>query len=86
MKGLIRNYIDLLTVDKLNEFGLKNDIHLNNDELIFLLEFIKKNWEGILIDENKYLNVLSENINKDELKKIKELFLYYKNRYKGYLF
>jgi len=86
MKSLIKNYIDLLTIDKLNEFGLKNNINLTNDQLEYLLNLIQNNWEDILKDENKYLNMLQDKINPNDLKKIKELVIYYKNRYKGYLF
>ena len=86
MKNLIGNYIDLLTVDKLKEFGKKNDINLNNEELEYILNLIKKNYQDILKDDKKYLDELEKNINKDDFIKIKNLFLYYKKRYKGYLF
>ena len=86
MKNLIGNYIDLLTVDKLKEFGKKNDINLNNEELEYILNLIKKNYQDILKDDKKYLDEIEKNINKDDFIKIKNLFLYYKKRYKGYLF
>ena len=86
MKSLIKNYIDLLSVEKLNEFGLKNNIHLNNNELEYLLNLIQNNWEDILKDETKYLEELQKNVNPDDFIKIKNLVIYYKNRYKGYLF
>lgn len=86
MKGLVKNYIDLLSIDKLREFGIKNDIYLNDSELNYLLNLVKNNFEDILKDENKYLKDLENNINPNEVMKIKELYYYYKNRYKGYLF
>ncbi len=86
MKSLIGNYIDLLDIDKLNDFGIKNDIHLNKDELEYLLNLVKNNYQDILKDETKYLNDLESHINKDDFIKIKDLVLYYKKRYKGYLF
>lgn len=86
MKGLIKNYIDKLTIDNLSEFASKNDIHLNNSELEYLLNLVQNNFEDILVNENKYLNLVQNNINSEAFIKIKELFLYYKNRYKGYLF
>ena len=54
MKGLIRNYIDLLDTKKIDEFAKKNNIYLNNDELEFLLKLIKKNFEDILINDSKF--------------------------------
>ncbi len=86
MKSLIRNYIETLSIEKLNEFGIKNDIHLNNNELEYLLNLIKENFEDILKDDTKYLEELKNNINDEDFIKIKNLFTYYKNRYKGYLF
>lgn len=86
MKSLIKNYIELLTVEKLNDFGIKNNILLTNNELEFLLSLVKENYEDILDNEDKYLNILKENFSEDKYIKIKDLFLYYKNKYKGYLF
>ena len=84
MKSLIKNYIDLLTVDKLKEFSIKNDINLTNTELEYLLNLAKNNYEDILKDDTKYLEELKNNIN--EHQKVKDLYLDYKCRYKGYLF
>lgn len=85
MKGLIKNYVDKLTIDKLKEFALKNDIYLSENEFEYLLDLIKNNFDDILVQENKYLDLVKENVNPEAFVKIKELFLYYKNRYKGYL-
>jgi len=86
MKSLIKNYIDLLTIDKLKEFSLKNDINLNDNELNYLLNLVQNNFEDILKDDTKYLDDVKNNINNSEYEKVKELYLYYKNKYKGYLF
>ena len=86
MINLIKNYINKLSIDNLREFALKNNITLTDTELKYLLTLVKDNFDDILINEDKYLNMLKENIDINEFEKIKELFLYYKNRYKGYLF
>lgn len=86
MKSLIKNYVDKLTIDNLREFAIKNDINLNQNELEYLLNLVQNNFEDILINEDKYLNLVQNNINSEAFIKVKELFLYYKNRYKGYLF
>lgn len=86
MKNLIKNYIDKLTIDKLKDLSLKNNINLTNKELEYLLNLVKNNFDDILINENKYLKLVESNINKESFIKIKELFTYCKNRYKGYLF
>ena len=86
MKSLIKNYVDKLTIDNLREFSIKNGINLNQNELEYLLNLVQNNFEDILINEDKYLNLVQNNINSEAFIKVKELFLYYKNRYKGYLF
>ena len=86
MKSLISNYINLLTIDKLNDFGLKNDIKLKKEELEFILDMVKNNFEDILVNEDKYLNLLKNKVNEDNYTKIVDLFKYYKQRYKGFLF
>lgn len=85
MKGLIKNYIDLLSIDKLKSFALKNDINLNEEQLEYILNLTKNSWEDILINDEKYFKLLQDKIDQSNLDKIRELFLYYKNRYKGYL-
>jgi len=86
MKSLIKNYIDLLTIDNLKEFSLNNNINLTDLELEYLLNLVKNNYEDILINDTKYLEDIKNNINSNEYQKVKDLYLYYKNRYKGYLF
>ena len=86
MKGLIKNYIDKLSIVNLKEFGLKNNINLNDSELNYLLNLVKNNFEDILKDDTRYLEDLKNNINSSEFTKVKDLYLYYKNKYMGYLF
>ena len=84
MKSLIKNYINLMDVSKLKDFSIKNDINLTNIELEYLLNLVKNNYEDILKDDTKYLEDVKKNIK--EHQKIIDLYLYYKNRYKSYLF
>lgn len=86
MKKLIKNYINLLSFDKVNNFLIKNDIHLNEIELNYLLNIIKNNYEDIINNEEKYLNNIKNNINYKDYIKLKDLYFYYKNKYKNYLF
>ena len=86
MKSLVKNYIDKLSIDNLKEFGLKNDITLTDSELNYLLNLVKNNFDDILKNDTKYLEDLKNNINPNEFIKVKDLYLYYKNRYQGYLF
>ena len=67
MKSLIKNYIDLLTIDKLKEFATNNNINLSNHELDYLLNLVKTNYEDILKNDTKYLEDIKTNINNFEL-------------------
>lgn len=86
MNNLLRNYINTLTTDKLNELLIKNEIKLSNNELLILLDLIKNNFDDILVNDTKYLKIIREKISTENYNKIESLFNYYKNRYKGYLF
>ena len=86
MNNLLKKYVTTLTVDKLNKLLIENNIILNNNDLLTLLNIIKDNFDDILINDTKYLNILKEKLDTDNYNKIEKLFNYYKNRYKGYLF
>lgn len=86
MKSLIKNYIDLLSIEKIEQFALKNNINLTNYELEFLLNLVKTNYENIIKNDEKYLKEIENNISSPESKKIIELYVKYKKKYKGYLF
>ena len=83
---LLKNYIEKLTLDELRSFGEKNGINISLTEYQFILDLVQKNFEDLLQNEDKYLSMIEEKINPTEFKKIKDLYLYYKNKYKGYLF
>ena len=86
MKSLIKNYIDLLNIEKIKDFSIKNNINLTNNELTFLLNLIKTNYEDIIKNDQKYFKEIENNISVSEAKKVIELYLKYKNKYKSYLF
>ena len=54
MKSLIKNYLELLNIDKLKEFALKNNINLNNNELEFIYNFIKTRYKDILNNPSNF--------------------------------
>lgn len=86
MKSLIKNYINNLTIEKLDKFAKSKDINLSSSELEYLLFLAKNNLDDILKDDTKYLDSLKENLSSSNYEKVIELYNYYKNRYKGYLF
>lgn len=86
MKSLLKNYVEKLTLDQIREFGSKNGINISDTEYQFILDLVQGNFEDLLTNENKYLSMIEEKINPEEFNKIKELYLKYKEKYKGYLF
>ena len=86
MKSLIKNYVSKLTKKNLDKFAKKNDIYLKEDELNYLLNLIKNNIDDILKDDAKYLIGIKNNISNTNYNKLYKLYIYYKNRYKDYLF
>ncbi len=86
MNNLLKKYINSLKIEQLKEFSLKNDINLTNEELSFILDLVKNNLDDILVNDSKYLEIVKNKIDSENYKKIEKLFIYYKNRYKGYLF
>ena len=86
MKSLIKNYLNKLTKEKLDKFARSKDIFLSDSELEYLLYIAHNNAEDMLKNDEKYINLLKENLSINNYNKIIELYKYYKNRYKGYLF
>lgn len=79
---LIKSYIKSLTKDKIIDFALKNDIILNDNELDFIYLNIKNNYNDILNNPLKYLNIIKSRTNPDTYNKIYELYsIYYPKLY-----
>ena len=87
MKGqLIKNYINKLTINDVNSLAIKNDINLSNDELNFIYNIIKNNYNDLLYGDSTYIfNELKNNIAENNYYKIKELFNTYKQKYQSLL-
>ena len=75
-----------LTIEDVNNFALKNNVNLSNDELEFTYSFVKKNWQNVLANPNslnleRYRHMYSE----ENFLKIQKLFREYSIKYKNYL-
>ena len=81
MYKLIEHYINKLTKEDIIEFSIKNDIILNNDELIYLYKIIKEKYKILLNGDTSIFNEIKDNININTYNKIIELY----NKYKNYL-
>lgn len=87
MKGqLIKNYINKLTVNDVNNLAISHNINLNQQELDFIYNKIKNNYETLLYGNNELIfNELKNKVSNDNYQKIKNLFNEYKYKYQSLL-
>lgn len=86
MNSLIKQYINRLTINNINDFAIKNNIILNEKELNVLYEVTKNHYEELLAgNDTKIVNYLKENLTDENFTKINNLYNEYKVKYQGYL-
>ena len=86
MFNIIERYINKLTKDDINNFAIKNSIELNDHELDFTFNFIKKNYKEVLSNPNLLnLDKYKDNYTNENFIKIKKLFIEYLQKYRAYL-
>ena len=87
MKGqLIKNYINKLSIQDINSLAIKNNINLTDNELNFIYNQIKNNYNDLLYGDSTYIfKNLKENVSDNNYNKIKELYTNYKNKYQSLL-
>ena len=77
--------MEKLTIDQVLNFALQNDIHLNEEELQFTYQFVKKNWEIIFQNPNLLqLDRFKDRFSEENFPKIQKLIQFYYQKY-GYL-
>ncbi|MCM1052726.1 MAG: hypothetical protein NC483_01940 [Ruminococcus sp.] len=86
MYNLIKRYMANLTKDDINNFATSKNVVLNTEELDFIFEFVKKNWEQVL-NNPKLLNLdrYKNRFNEENFIKIKKLFNEYSAKYQNFL-
>ena len=83
---IIENYINNLTKSDIISFSNKNNINLNNQELDYIYNIVKKDYKILLSDNYDIIFKNANNVIRDDnLKKIYNLFLDYRFKYKNYL-
>jgi hypothetical protein len=86
MFSLLQNYMDNISLEQVNNYALKNNIILSNEELDFTYKFVKKNWQTIFanhgnFDISRYKNYFSE----ENYNKIVKLYKESLQKYSNYL-
>ena len=74
---IIKSYIKNLSKQDIVNFALKNNIILTNNELDYIYNNIKNNYEYILSNPIIYLNKLKNNVSITTYNKIYELYTIY---------
>ncbi len=86
MYEIINRFMEKLTIEDVNNFALKNNVSLSNDELLFTYQFVKKNWESILANPNQLkLERYKSKFSEENFQKIQTLIKLYYQKYGHYL-
>jgi len=79
MLNLIEPYINNISKEDINNFALKNNINLNNNELEFIYNFIKTRYKDVLNNPSSFnLVKYKQNFSNENFIKINAIV----NRYK----
>ena len=86
MFNIIERYIKMMSKEDVNKFALKKNINLNEQELDFTYNFIKKNYKDYfnnpkVFDLERYRNIYTE----ENFSKITKVYKEYTQKYNNYL-
>lgn len=83
---LIEQYVNRMTKDDILMFATKNGIELNDKELKIIYNHIKKDWKTIVYgNPREILDDIKMNFDDITYNKIENLYINFKEKYKGYL-
>ena len=86
MYNIIKKYMDNLKLEEVSNFAKSKNIFLSSEELDFVYDFVKKNWEQVLNNPNLLnLDRYKDHFSPDNFLKIKKLFNEYSAKYKNFL-
>lgn len=79
---LLKNYVNKLSINDINDFAVKNDIVLNKNELNTIYDIIKNDYDELLYgNSDNVFNKLKSNVSSNNYDKIINLFFLYKKKY-----
>ena len=86
IQRLIENYVNRLTKDDVNAFGIQNGIELSDNELNIVYNHVKQNWKTIVYGNPKpILEDIRQNTSDITYQKIENLYTKFYEKYKNYL-
>ena len=81
---LLKEYINKLNKDKLNEISFKNNIFLNNNELDILYIYIKERYLDFIKTPEAIINEMKDKITKENYIKLLNIYNQYKDKIRAY--
>ena len=86
MRNMIKRFMNNMTINDVNNFAISKDVHLEENELIFTYEFIKKNWESILENPQLFnIDRYKNHYQGNNFEKIKKVYIEYFSKYQRFL-
>lgn len=86
MFHIIDRYMSLLKKEDVQNFAIKNNVSLSEEELNFTYEFVKKNWRIILSNPNAFhLEKYKDRFTEENYYKIDLLIKEYLKKYQSFL-
>ena len=84
MKKLILEYIKLINKEDINKFANENNINLSSKEINNIFNLLQD--KNILdYSDDAYLELINNNIESNNTKKVYKLLMEYKKKYQNYL-
>lgn len=81
---LLKEYINKLTIDKLNDIAIKKNIYLNKNELDILYKNIKENYLDFIKDPDTIINKAKDKITAENYLKLLNIYNQYKDKIRAY--
>ena len=86
MFGIIDNYMKNITKEDVNKFAKSKNVFLDEEELTFTYEFIKRNYKEIIKNPNLFKIERYKNKYKgNNFEKIKKVYIEYFSKYQRFL-
>ncbi len=86
MNSLIKQYINKIDINNINDFATKNNIFLSKKELDTLYSVVKNRYEEILYgDDSLVRDYLCQNLTEENYDKVINLYEEYYSKFGNYL-
>ena len=81
---LLKEYINKLNIDKLNEIAFNNNVYLDNKELNILYKYIKERYQDFINNPDIIINELKKELSSSNYNKLLTIYNQYKEKIRKY--